>query len=172
MRPDGREKEQEMAAKEAAKTATARKATRKTKQELVAHVDDKSFLKVVGKAKRPVLVDLSADWCGPCRSLGKVLPAIAEKYADRVTVVKVDIDESPRAAELCQVEAVPMLVLFQAGRAVAVETGFASRRDTVDWLEKALRAAERSLGAHPKAHREPARSGAKSRRPAPTRAQR
>ena len=125
--------------------ATKKKTTvsKTAKRELVEHVSDKSFLRVVGKSKLPVLVEFSAKWCGPCRALGKVLPAIADKYADRVKVVAVDLDDCPRTTTAFKVEAVPTLVLFKAGRPVGVEEGFATRRQTEAWLEKALKVAEK-----------------------------
>lgn len=125
-------------------------ATKRKVTDAIVHANDKSFYKAVGRGKLPVLVDFSAEWCGPCQRLGKVLPAIAEKFAGRVKVVKIDVDESPQAATLCEVEGIPRLVLFKAGRAVAVEVGFGTRASLEAWLEKALKAAEKPAKPKPR----------------------
>jgi thioredoxin 2 len=97
-----------------------------------------------------VLVDFSAAWCGPCRRLGEVLPAIAERFAGRLKVVKVDVDESPKVSVRYVDEGVPTLVVFRRGKPVAVSCGFGSRRETEKWLAAALEKAARPASKKPR----------------------
>jgi thioredoxin 2 len=120
-----------------ARKATTRKPAKAA--ELVVHATDETFAKETG-GTTPVLVDLSASWCGPCQRLGKALPAIAEKFAGKVKVVKVDVDESPKTAGRFVDEGVPTVVLLQRGKQIAKDCGFGSRHDTELWLERALAA--------------------------------
>ncbi|NMC69001.1 MAG: hypothetical protein GYA57_02910, partial [Myxococcales bacterium] len=98
--------------KEEGEMATTRKRTTK---KAIVHANDETFDREVGTGDVPVLVDFSASWCGPCRRLGEVLPAIAQEFAGKVKVVKVDVDESPKVSARYVDEGVPTLVVFQRG---------------------------------------------------------
>ena len=76
---------------------------------------------------RPVLVDFYADWCAPCRVVGPVLDQLAEDYADRVGVYKVDVDASPELASRFGVRSIPTLVVFKAGQPVETLVGLVTR---------------------------------------------
>ncbi len=71
----------------------------------------------------PVVVDVYADWCGPCRALAPLLEKYAELYAGEVTFVKVNLDEELEVAEVYRVEAVPTLLFFQNGQLTDRVTG-------------------------------------------------
>ena len=116
----------------------------------IVSANDRTFDREVGKGELPVLVDFSAAWCGPCRRLGEVLPAIAERFAGRVKVVKVDVDESPKVSARYVDEGVPTLVVFRRGKPVAVSCGFGSRRETEKWLAAALEKAARPASKKPR----------------------
>jgi thioredoxin 1 len=81
-------------------------------------VTDESFEADVLKNPRPVVVEYWAEWCGPCRMVGPVLEEIAEEHADKIDVVKLNIDENPQTAQRYQVMAVPTLSVFSGGEVV------------------------------------------------------
>ncbi len=89
----------------------------------VVEVTDSTFEATVLRSELPVIVDFWAAWCGPCRMVAPILEDIAKRHADKVTVVKVDIDANPQLAERFQILSVPTLVLFAHGEPVKSVVG-------------------------------------------------
>jgi thioredoxin 1 len=79
----------------------------------VKHVDDRTFADVI--ASGTVLVDFSAEWCGPCRMLSPILEILAQQMNETLTVIKVDVDESQSIATQYDISSVPTLILFKDG---------------------------------------------------------
>lgn len=65
---------------------------------------------------KPVMVDFWAEWCGPCRMVSPILDEIAAEYADKIDVVKVNVDEEPELAMQYGVTGIPMMAVFQGGK--------------------------------------------------------
>lgn len=82
----------------------------------VFEASDDSFESEVLKHQGPVLVDFWAEWCGPCKALGPVLDGLASEYANRIKVVKVNVDENPNAPQQYKVRGLPTMVFFKNGQ--------------------------------------------------------
>lgn len=108
----------------------------------MAAADDETFDDVVSRSGLPVLLDLWATWCGPCRVVSPALERLAQRHAGQIKLVKVDVDQAPRTAERFQVRGIPTLLVVRDGEVVARRTGAASEADLDGWLQAALPDAE------------------------------
>ena len=81
-------------------------------------VTDATFEEEVLKSDKPVVVDYWAEWCGPCRMVAPVLEEIATEHADKINVVKINIDDNPQVAQRYQILQIPTLNVFSGGEVV------------------------------------------------------
>lgn len=84
----------------------------------VMELDQKSFNELVNHGEKPVLVDFWAPWCVYCRRIAPAYEKIAQQYADRLVVAKVNIDDDPDLARQERIEVIPTLVLYHKGEAL------------------------------------------------------
>ncbi len=101
-------------------------------------VTDATFDSEVLKSKVPVLVDFWAPWCGPCRTIAPTVEQMAQKYAGRAKVVKVNVDDNPRIAQQFQVMSIPTLITFKNGNVIKRQVG-ANPTIIPHMIEEALR---------------------------------
>ena len=86
-------------------------------------VNSENFEQEVLKSEKPVLVDFWAEWCGPCKMLTPVIEELAGEHPE-IAVAKVNVDECPELAMGYRISAIPALILFKDGKAVAQSVGF------------------------------------------------
>jgi thioredoxin 2 len=108
----------------------------------IAEADDSSYSEVVTEAVIPVLLDLWAPWCGPCKMVSPALEQLASSHAGRIKLVKVNVDEAPQVAERFQARSIPTLLVLDHGRVVARQVGAAPEPALRSWLDGALVTAE------------------------------
>jgi len=99
---------------------------------------DQNFEQEVLKAEQPVLVDFWAAWCAPCRMMAPAVEAIAEQYAGRVRVGKLNVDENLSVTSRYNIRGIPTLLLFKAGQIQEQLVGAASKDAIGKVLEKHL----------------------------------
>lgn len=87
-----------------------------------------SFNELITKSEKPVLVDFHADWCGPCQMLSPILKEIAAEHADKVKIIKIDVDRNPEIAAKYQIRGVPTMILFHQGQILWRQSGLPPKR--------------------------------------------
>ena len=86
-------------------------------------ITDNSFDDVVLKSPKPVLVDFWAEWCGPCRALGPKLEELSNELGEKVSIVKLNVDENPNVAAKFGIRSIPTMILFKGGQTVETLMG-------------------------------------------------
>ena len=109
-----------------------------SKLSLVESLDLTSFSERVERFDGYSLVDFWAPWCGPCRALAPTIEAVSETFAQRLRVVKVNVDAAPELAEQFGIRGIPTLVLLKAGLPVSKVVGVRPKEEIVRWLEQQL----------------------------------
>lgn len=104
----------------------------------IAEANDTDFGSVAEQTSLPVLVDLWATWCGPCRTVSPALERVATELAGRIKLVKVDIDRSPALARRFEVQAVPTLLILDHGRTLSRQAGASPAPALRQWVERTL----------------------------------
>jgi len=86
-------------------------------------VTDHNFATEVRAREKPIMVDFWAEWCGPCRAVSPILDQIASEHADKIDVVKLNVDDNPETAMKYQVTSIPTMKIFRGGEVVKTVIG-------------------------------------------------
>ncbi|MCA9669260.1 MAG: thioredoxin [Myxococcales bacterium] len=106
--------------------------------ENVIHITDANFDNQVLKSSQPFLLDLSAEWCQPCKALAPVIEELATEYTGKVRFGNLDVDHNPRVPNQFQVRSMPTLLLFSGGNVIGQLIGAHPRQRIVDLIAKGL----------------------------------
>jgi thioredoxin 2 len=104
----------------------------------LADAGDDDFADIVERSPVPVLVDMWATWCGPCRMVSPALERLATDRRGQIKLVKVDVDAAPRLSQRFEIRAVPTLMVFRDGEPIARQAGAAPEPALRSWLDGAL----------------------------------
>jgi thioredoxin len=104
-------------------------------------VAEQDFEREVLRAGLPVLVDLYADWCQPCKQLTPILEQVAQELSGKLKIVRVDVEKSPMLARSFRVQSIPMLVLIAQGRPVDQVVGLVDKKTLLEMVQPHLPAA-------------------------------
>ena len=101
-------------------------------------VTDSNFEEQVLQSDKPVIVDLWAEWCGPCKMVGPIVDEIGEEYDGKVVVAKVDIDSNPHIPSKYRVRNIPTLLFFKDGELKDKQVGAVPKKTLLQKLEPLL----------------------------------
>jgi thioredoxin 1 len=102
------------------------------------YFSDANFEHDVLQSDKPVLVDFTATWCGPCRMIAPIIEEMATEYAGRAVIGKLDVDENPEVSMNLGIRSVPTLMIFKGGKMVDMQIGAVGKQKLVEKLNAQL----------------------------------
>ena len=106
--------------------------------ENIVELTDADFDEIVHNSVEPVLVDFWAPWCGPCKMMTPILHELADEYADKAKICKLNTDESRDSAMEFGIQAIPTVILFSGGQVHKKWVGLTSKKDMAEAIDELL----------------------------------
>ncbi len=106
--------------------------------ENIIEINDDSFEKIVLKSDKPVMVDFWAPWCGPCKAIAPTIDALEKEFGDKMTFVKVNVDDNPVSPSKYGVQAIPTLIFFKNGEKADQITGMVAKQKLEETIKNVL----------------------------------
>ena len=104
----------------------------------IVHTSDGTFDADVLQNEKAVLLDFWAEWCGPCKMIAPMLDDVADKYEDKLAIVKLNVDENPNTAQKFGIRSIPTLILFKDGAVQAQMMGAMPKSQLEEFLDTNL----------------------------------
>lgn len=104
----------------------------------IVTLTDESFSHDVLKAKGVILVDFWAEWCSPCKMIAPILDEVAEEYAGKITIAKLNVDENQETAPKYGIRGIPTLLIFKEGKVIATKMSAVSKSQLIAFIEPHL----------------------------------
>ena len=100
--------------------------------------NDQNFKNDVLESKEPVLVDFCAEWCGPCKAIAPSLEEISNEMANKLKVVKINVDENPATSQAYSIRSIPALMIFKNGEKVSEKMGALPKSALESWVNETI----------------------------------
>lgn len=104
----------------------------------IIEIDDDGFEKKVLQSEKPVMVDFWAPWCGPCKAIAPTIDALEKEFGDKMSFVKVNVDDNPISPSKYGVQAIPTLIFFKNGEIAEQITGMVAKQKLEETIKSVL----------------------------------
>lgn len=101
-------------------------------------VTESNYRAIVLQSEKPVLVEFSAYWCGPCKAMEPILEEAEQVYSDRVKFCKIDAEQNPKIAQALEIHGLPALVLVKQGNVLGISCGYVNKARLLGLIDELL----------------------------------